>query len=67
MVMPKFRVVIREITEYTYDLPAKNVEEAEDTAMDVFAFDNEKLHSAERISVDEMKPECVLVERLSGS
>jgi hypothetical protein len=65
--MPKFKVVVRECTEYTYELEADDEEMAEDLAVDVFAHGNEAIHNAECTNVYEVSPECVFTEELHES
>lgn len=65
--MPRFKVVVRECTEYTYELEADDEETAEDLAIDVFANGNEELHNAERTDVYEVSPECVFTEEIHAS
>lgn len=62
--MGKYRVVIQESTDYTYELEADNEELAVDLAMDTYMFGNEKLHGCVRTNVNETMPECVDTEEL---
>lgn len=59
--MNKYRVDIEETTVYTYQVEAENEEYACDLAMDAHLHGND---SAERVNVEECKPEDVLCEEL---